>query len=72
MNLKIMYRLYNEYSIGQTLSDQLTWSHYLKLLSVGYRRLDSLINNPKVLEFVGMSDRTLLESDLEKVVVRLN
>lgn len=33
-NLKMMRRLYNEYKIGQTLSDQLSWSHYLLLLGV--------------------------------------
>lgn len=27
-NLKMMRRLYNEYQIGQTLSDRLSWSHY--------------------------------------------
>jgi len=33
-NLKMMRRLYNEYQIGQTLSDRLSWSHYLLLLGV--------------------------------------
>jgi len=33
-NLKMMRRLYNEYKNGQTLSDQLSWSHYLLLLGV--------------------------------------
>ena len=29
-----MRRLYNEYQIGQTLSDRLSWSHYLLLLGI--------------------------------------
>ncbi len=33
-NLKMMRRLYNEYQIGQTLSDRLSWSHYLLLLGI--------------------------------------
>lgn len=33
-NLKMMRRFYKEYQIGQTLSDQLSWSHYLLLLGV--------------------------------------
>ena len=28
-NLKNMRKFYNIFSIGQTMSDQLTWSHYL-------------------------------------------
>ena len=30
--LKMMRRFYNEYPIDQTLSDQLSWSHYLELI----------------------------------------
>lgn len=30
----MMRKLYNEYKIGQTLSDRLSWSHYLLLLGV--------------------------------------
>lgn len=33
-NLKMMRRLYSEYKNGQTLSDRLSWSHYLLLLGV--------------------------------------
>ncbi len=33
-NLKMMRRLYNEYSNGQTLSDRLSWSHYLLFLGI--------------------------------------
>lgn len=33
-NLKLMRRLYIEYPIGQTLSDRLSWSHYLILLTL--------------------------------------
>ena len=29
-----MRKFYSEYSIGQTLSDQLTWSHYLELIKI--------------------------------------
>lgn len=123
-NLKMMRRLYNECKIGQTLSDQLSWSHYLELLSVDnlharsfyrhecgnsnwsvrelkrqinsglYERLllskgdknkeavlelankgvdyqtpDSFMKDPMVLEFVGISDKPLLESDLEKAIM---
>ena len=123
-NLKMMRRLYNEYKIGQTLSDRLSWSHYLLLLGVSdldarsfyehecensnwsvrelerqidsqlYTRLllskgeinkktvldlarqgvtyqtpDSFIKDPMVLEFVGLPEKPLLESDLEKAIV---
>ncbi len=34
INLKMMRRLYKEYQIGQTLSDRLSWSHYLLLLGI--------------------------------------
>ena len=33
-NLKMMRRLYNVYKNGQTLSDRLSWSHYILLLNV--------------------------------------
>ncbi len=122
-NLKMMRRFYNEYPIGQTLSDQLSWSHYLELLSVEdtnarsfyqhecensnwsvreldrqinsglyerlllskgevnkklvlelankgveYQKPDSFIKDPMVLEFVGIPEKPLLESDLEKAI----
>ena len=122
-NLKMMRRFYNEYPIGQTLSDQLSWSHYLELLSVEdtharsfyqhecensnwsvreldrqinsglyerlllskgevnkkmvlelankgveYQKPDSFIKDPMVLEFVGIPEKPMLESDLEKAI----
>ncbi len=122
-NLKMMRRLYNEYSNGQTLSDRLSWSHYLLFLGISdsnvrsfyehecensgwsvreldrqidsrlYERLllskgemnkktllelanngvsyntpDSIIKDPMVLEFVGIAEKPMLESDLEKAI----
>ena len=37
-NLKNMRKFYSEYSIGQTLSDQLTWSHYLELIKISDKK----------------------------------
>lgn len=123
-NLKMMRRLYNEYRNGQTLSDRLSWSHYLLLLgvsdlnarsfyehesensnwnvrelerqidsqlytrlllskgeinkktvldlaknSITYQTPDSFIKDPMVLEFVGVPEKSFLESDLEKAIV---
>ena len=123
-NLKMMRRLYSEYKNGQTLSDHLSWSHYLLLLGVSnlnarsfyehecensnwsvreldrqinsglYERLllskgdankkmilelanngvtyntpDSFIKDPMVLEFVGIPEKPMLESNLEEVII---
>ena len=123
-NLKMMRRLYSEYKNGQTLSDHLSWSHYLLLLGVSnlnarsfyehecensnwsvreldrqinsglYERLllskgdankkmilelanngvtyntpDSFIKDPMVLEFVGIPEKPMLESNLEEAII---
>lgn len=123
-NLSMMRRFYIEYRIFQTVSEKLSWSHYLMLMCVHdlnarsfyqrecensnwsvrelnrqidsglYERLllskgetnkkclldlanrgvtyaspDSFIKDPMVLEFVGVSEKPLLESDLEKAII---
>ena len=68
---------YLKYPIVQTLSGQLSWSHYCELLSISdeskrsFYEKEAIIKDPYVFEFLGIPEnKPLLEKDLEYKLIR--